>query len=199
MDSSPRTMTLNKEPEECGPNFPHTSDNVIDGYKVSEQISSTLSYFGIEGLLIGSSLWNPINLITNGHPKYIGRKKKVSWLSRVRVVLIPSRTEYESAKLADALWWTGDDFSDFKESAVDELNVTMQRLKLDRKTAIKTLYQPEFHASALTPPTDEDAATAKHAKYMENLAKFNDLVLRDEIKTNCAVSTLSRRVGIRRA
>ncbi|RYH13275.1 hypothetical protein EON65_36055 [archaeon] len=43
-----------------------------------------------------------------------GSQKKVGFSSKVVVVLIPEVKEYKSANLQDDLWWTQEDFNQFK-------------------------------------------------------------------------------------
>lgn len=70
------------------------------------------------------------------------KKRRVKWNLGVRVVLIPTRTEYREANLNDFIWWTSQDYPLFKKSAVEELKRAMEFLNCDGKTAIITLYQP---------------------------------------------------------
>lgn len=72
-------------------------------------------------------------------------KRKVKFQSQVRVVLIPSRSEYVSANLALYLWWEETDYTFFKASAISELKEHM-RFKSEKcttKEAIQILYQPD--------------------------------------------------------
>lgn len=69
--------------------------------------------------------------------------KKVRWNPGVRVVLIPTRSEYHSIRLAQFIWWSEADYSKFRESAAVEIYDAMRYLKLDMKDAIRTLYQPQ--------------------------------------------------------
>ena len=52
-------------------------------------------------------------------------RRKVEFQPLVRVVLIPSRTEYSSAGLLSILWWEDSDYSSFKSTAVRELKALM--------------------------------------------------------------------------
>lgn len=68
--------------------------------------------------------------------------KSVMFSARVHVILIPSITEYESAGLAQYLWWEDDDYKDFKQSALKEVKDYMIEKSIsDSKEAIKNLYQ----------------------------------------------------------
>ena len=70
-------------------------------------------------------------------------RRKVEFQPLVRVVLIPSRTEYSSAGLLSILWWEDSDYSSFKSTAVRELKALMiSRGIYSSRDAIKILYQP---------------------------------------------------------
>lgn len=73
-------------------------------------------------------------------------KRKVRFQAQVRVVLIPSRTEYSTADLAQFLWWDETDYVLFKTSAIHELKELMRfrAEKITTKEAIAILYQPSF-------------------------------------------------------
>lgn len=74
------------------------------------------------------------------------RKKHIKWRLGVRVILIPTRKEYQDAQLGDDIWWSDGDYTSFKNSAVHELTLAMSRMKTDSKSAIRMLYQPEYGA-----------------------------------------------------
>lgn len=73
-------------------------------------------------------------------------KSKVKFRTQVSVVLIPSRTEYSTADLAQFLWWDETDYVLFKTSAIHELKELMRfkAEKMTTKEAIAILYQPSF-------------------------------------------------------
>ena len=91
-------------------------------------------------------LWSTSVNLTNGEPfssKKVIAKKKVRFQPAVRVVLIPSRTEYSAADLNIELWWDDSDYSAFKASAVTELKAIMRLRNIcNSKDAIRILYQP---------------------------------------------------------
>lgn len=141
----------------------------------------------------------------------VKKKKCIKWKSGVRVVLIPSRTEYVDAKLNELLWWRDEDYSSFKDSAADELKVITKRFNLTFKSAMKMLYQPNFEAAYdfKTFGVLEDECNiitndiAKNDKYMANLSKFNDIISRDDIKcvvwpTRSTNTCVKSRVLVRR-
>lgn len=72
-------------------------------------------------------------------------KKRVKFQPAVRVVLIPSRTEYIASNLLSTLWWNDIDYSAFKNSAVMELKAVMRSNSISNsKEAIRILYQPSI-------------------------------------------------------
>lgn len=73
------------------------------------------------------------------------RPRRVTFLSTVRVVLIPPRTEYRDGGMANNLWWEECDYSTFKNSAIRELRALMALKLLNSKAAQQVLYQPGFH------------------------------------------------------
>lgn len=82
------------------------------------------------------------NLQEHKHDLFGNKLKSVMFSARVHVILIPSITEYESAGLAQYLWWEDDDYKDFKQSALKEVKDYMIEKSIsDSKEAIKLLYQ----------------------------------------------------------
>ena len=76
-------------------------------------------------------------------PMKVVEKKKVKFQPAVRVVLIPSRSEYATADILIELWWEESDYSAFKASAVSELKSLMRSRNIcNSKEAIRILYQP---------------------------------------------------------
>lgn len=102
----------------------------------------------VSGLLNISQLgrlWATTNNLNGNSTNSILKKKKVKFLPAVRVVLIPSRTEYALHDLLVALWWDDSDYASFKLSAVNELKNVMKLKKIQNsKEAIEILYQPGF-------------------------------------------------------
>ena len=91
-------------------------------------------------------LWATTGNLNDGEvisAKKVVEKKKVKFQPAVRVVLIPSRTEYATADILVELWWDDSDYSAFKTSAVTELKALMKSRGLcNSKEAIRILYQP---------------------------------------------------------
>eukprot|EP01038_Epipyxis_sp_PR26KG_P004251 gene4251-6030_t len=78
-------------------------------------------------------------------PCRIKSNKNVKFCSTVKVVLIPTVEEYCQASLAEFLWWNSSDFSGFKLSAIEELNLLMEELMISNiREAMKVLYNPDF-------------------------------------------------------
>jgi len=68
--------------------------------------------------------------------------KQVRFSAAVRVILIPTVAEYRQVGLANQMWWTDCDYTEFKQSAVCELRAyMMEHSSKDSKAAIKALYQ----------------------------------------------------------
>jgi hypothetical protein len=85
------------------------------------------------------------NLNLNNIESQKVEKRKVKFQPAVRVVLIPSRTEYIASNLLVTLWWSDIDYSAFKNSAVMELKAVMRSNSISNsKEAIRLLYQPNF-------------------------------------------------------
>lgn len=72
-------------------------------------------------------------------------RKKVSFEDgTVRVMLIPTREEIQKCTCDNPIWWSADDYAEFKADAVKELKALMaEHSHLDTKAAIQLLYQPE--------------------------------------------------------
>jgi hypothetical protein len=64
----------------------------------------------------------------------------VVFSSSLRVVLVPNKQEYKEAKCD--LWWTGEDFSAFHESARSEVKTCSMNRSVSHKEAKAILYQP---------------------------------------------------------
>ena len=72
------------------------------------------------------------------------QRRKVRWNLGVRVVLIPTRTEYKDIGLTDLIWWNENDYCIFRNGAAEELEIAVDYFQVDAKEAVKLLYQPEF-------------------------------------------------------
>lgn len=68
--------------------------------------------------------------------------RNVRWNPGVRVVLIPTCSEYRDSNICNRIWWTDIEINSFKDAAVLELKNAMRKLSIDSKNAIKLLYQP---------------------------------------------------------
>jgi hypothetical protein len=70
-------------------------------------------------------------------------KFRVSFHGSVRVVLIPTRSEYRQVGLSRTIWWHESDYSTFKREAVAELKAFMSAINSsDAKASLALLYQP---------------------------------------------------------
>ena len=70
------------------------------------------------------------------------RRKIVEFNNALRVVLVPTRSEYKSAGLNPTLWWNSSDYFGFQQSAHSEIMLLSSFEKIDTKTARRKLYQP---------------------------------------------------------
>ena len=71
--------------------------------------------------------------------------KKLTFNSIVRVMLIPCRKEMDS-ELKTLLWWNTKELNMFGISAISEIDTfLLYNSHLNRKEAIKYLYQPEYN------------------------------------------------------
>jgi len=68
-------------------------------------------------------------------------KKKVHFYKEVSVILIPQRSEFLRAGLADELWWNSSDYHSFKTIAIKEIFEYMKEYGVDIMTAGNDLYQ----------------------------------------------------------
>lgn len=81
-------------------------------------------------------------------------KKCVQFHSFLNIVLIPSRVEYKQAKCD--LWWKGDDFYTFQQSACSELRLVCACENISMKDARRKLYQPTINDSRMSLDGVED-------------------------------------------
>jgi hypothetical protein len=66
----------------------------------------------------------------------------VHWSDKSRVILVPSRQDYQSRGFQHDLWWEQKDYEHFKVSAKDEVLRAMESQNLDLFSAMCKLYQP---------------------------------------------------------
>lgn len=72
-------------------------------------------------------------------------KKGVRFCNTVKVILIPTRMEYEKCDLVRALWWRWCDIADFKESALKEIEeIRLKEPSMSLRQALSQLYQPSL-------------------------------------------------------
>ena len=60
----------------------------------------------------------------------------------VRVILIPSRSEYRKVGLYNALWWNSFEFGQFQASAQNEIRAVAVAEGIGARAARRKLYQP---------------------------------------------------------
>jgi hypothetical protein len=69
-------------------------------------------------------------------------KKRIQIHDDLKVVLVPSRHEYNAAGLKSVLWWNSNDFINFQQSAHSEILLLASCQNIDFKAARRKLYQP---------------------------------------------------------
>ena len=116
----------------------------------SPGISSTIRRLFVTTGSLDDSDTNAAIRNNSNIPLALKKRLKVRWNTSIRVILIPTRTEYSDARLAQELWWNEDDYSVFKRAAVDELRVAMKLLQVDSRTALRTMYQPAVTSTTTT-------------------------------------------------
>lgn len=104
-------------------------------------------------------------------------KDKITFNNAVRVVLIPTRDEYRAAGLSDVMWWEDSDYSNFKESAMNELkNLVQARGKMDTKTALNILYQPHSNSQYIDEIFDDNPTNEIQLDEHSNVASPQSIV-----------------------
>ena len=104
------------------------------------------SILGITGFGHVWATTGNLNLINQQSSVNKVEKRRIQFQPSVRVILIPSRTEYSDANMFNLLWWEDTDYTAFKSSAILELKALMSIKNIqDSKKALKMMYQPEFH------------------------------------------------------
>ena len=74
---------------------------------------------------------------------YVKKRKKVSFYSLVKVILIPSRVDYYT--FLDELWWCKSDYIGFHTSANKEvIEFVIKYPNMTCNNAKKILYQPNY-------------------------------------------------------
>jgi hypothetical protein len=97
-----------------------------------------------------------------GHTKNLAKeskKRSVRFQPQVKVILIPSRTEYTDANVPIDLWWRALDYISFKSSAVNELTALMLKKGIcNSKEAIHILFQTGFDCEETLEESSEISA-----------------------------------------
>jgi hypothetical protein len=101
-------------------------------------------------------------------------KRRLRWNTGVRVILIPTRDEYEINGIGDWIWWREQDYIDFKMAAVHELREIMRVKRVDSRTAIALLYQPKSKSSKIM------ACDTSAGSYVMKRGPFNENMANDE-------------------
>lgn len=119
-----------------------------NGGEIRFRSSSDPSVSDLRGSSYMKRLWATSEDLVNHEEKahtIAVDERKVSFHTVVRVILIPSRAEYDSADLTVSLWWDDFDYATFKACAFKELRALMASRGLtDTSEAVKILYQSGY-------------------------------------------------------
>ena len=119
-----------------------------NGGEIRIRSSSDPSVSDLRGGSYMKRLWATSEDLVNYGEKQratVIEERKVSFNTVVRVILIPSRAEYESADLTVSLWWDDFDYAGFKACAFKELRALMASRGLtDTSEAARILYQSGY-------------------------------------------------------
>lgn len=92
-------------------------------------------------------------------------RTQVRFNPAIRVVLIPTVTEYRQLGLGEVMWWDDTHYKEFKLSAISELKLYMvHHPGLDSKAAIKHMYQPSERDNETPSPTKLDGSLPSSEK-----------------------------------
>lgn len=92
-------------------------------------------------------------------------KKSVSFSDSSRVVLVPSRAEYEKHGLLQDVWWDPEDYQNFKSSARMEIMEMLDEYKGNVHSALTALYQPDFDTMS---PVKQSVESVKDSENNED-------------------------------
>jgi len=71
-------------------------------------------------------------------------KKEVSFSDTVHVCLIPTRNMLKESKLCETLWWSNEDYVQFKSDFIQELKEMLEKFpNISPRDSVKLLYQPD--------------------------------------------------------
>ena len=102
--------------------------------------SSLKSVIGIPSSLSNEKMIVEPSNVSTGSPN--NKSRGVTFNPFTKIVLIPSRIEYKSAKLVEELWWCDSEYELFSQSAYSELRLLSLASNIGMKEARRKLYQP---------------------------------------------------------
>lgn len=92
--------------------------------------------------IISGSYWNTTgDLANNTVSDHTKPSHTVKFDSTARVILVPSRKEYQEHGLVPVLWYDETDYKSFKLSALTELQTALSEKPGDKAAALRDLYQ----------------------------------------------------------
>ena len=104
----------------------------------------------------------------------LSQPRNVKFHSQLKVVLIPSVSDYSAAGLTNVLWWKSTDYKTFQEAAASELKMLSICEGIELSLARKILYQPQVANS----PQQQAASSIEDALgvtcYREDALKSDD-------------------------
>lgn len=100
-------------------------------------------------------------------PLTIKHRKTVRFSSAVRVILVPTREEYQK-EVGHLIWWTDADYIQFKQSAVDEIVKFLKKhATLSIKEAQTRLYQPHHSLKVLSSKVEDVTEKKRNSLFKE--------------------------------
>ena len=85
-----------------------------------------------------------VSLPSSPVTKKVQKTNRVSFFGSVSVVLIPTRTDYNTANLKGTLWWGAANYHEFQKGAIEEIQTAMELKRLSCKSASAQLYCGEI-------------------------------------------------------
>lgn len=97
------------------------------------------------------------------------QKRKVRFAKVVAVVLIPTRKEYEEIKLNQELWWSDDDYFQFKASAMEEYIRHLQKKQRQQEKQQQKQLQQAMGAEPEAPTEEQSPEQRRSMKHVDSI------------------------------
>lgn len=123
------------------------SRSIMDFFDSEFEFDSLAGPSRVELNLNGSSAKKTLSLDSGLAAKNVSttaRPKRVTFSHLDIIILVPQRQEYFDHKLDKKLWWSTDDYAQFKHSAILEISALMNIYRIDAKTAIHKFANGDF-------------------------------------------------------